>query len=329
MADASLRGQVNQAIAEAAGNVQIKNFYFPFQSFFDDTQLSQALAVQPQNQAIVPGTLSRVQAPGFGLGLHPDSQCPVAIQFKSNPGVSDSAPIILTPGQIVYPHGCAPFSGFDVGLPFGWLGGGNAQLVVMKTPEAAVWWAPSSEVVIQRFRAVIVADGAIGGVTFNYGLPIGFPWKNAKRYNSTTPTAPFDQSGQAVVNVIPTRTELKLRVNNLAADMLVQMLVKNTFPLDADFAGPSSATPEGPGTLSGEVTMVPILFPKVNGSAAYFPTIGFSFPVPGNQLASAGQGSHSTGIYLAGDDAQFAFMNESGNAALNNAKVDVVRYGLI
>jgi hypothetical protein len=95
---------------EAAGNVQIKIFDFPFQSFFDSTQLAQALAVQPQNEPIVPLTKVSVPTAGFGLGLHPDSGCPIAVKFKSSAGVSDSQVMTLVPGQIVYPHGCAPFS---------------------------------------------------------------------------------------------------------------------------------------------------------------------------------------------------------------------------
>jgi hypothetical protein len=317
MADTSLRAQVDAAIQEAAGNCQVKTFSFPFQSFFDSTQLGQALATQPTNAPIVPSTLQRITAPGFGLGLHPDSQAPIAVTFKSNVGVSDSPTIILTPGQIVYPHGCAPFSGFDVGLPFGWLGGGNVQLVIMKTPQAAVWWAPGAEVIIHRQRAQIQADGA--GPTFAGGLPLGFPWKNAKRYNTGTPSAPFDQSGQATISVVPTRVELKLRLNNLAADALVQLLVKNAQAFDQN----------ADGTLTGETEMVPLLFPKVNGAFAYFPTIGYSFPVPGNQLAGTGQGGHSPGVLLAGDDATFALMNESGAGGVTNAFVDIVRYGLI
>jgi hypothetical protein len=65
------------------------------------------------------------------------------------------------------------------------------------------------------------------------------------------------------------------------------------------------------------------------GTFLYFPTAGYSFPVTGAQLAAAGQGSHSPGVLLAGDDSTFAIMNESGNAALTGAFCDVVRYGLI
>src|SRR3990170_743694 len=96
---------VQLSTQEAAGNVQIKTFAFNFQSFFDTTQLGQALLAQPQNEPIVPSTLTSVASPGFGVGLHPDSQCPAALRFKSNAGVSDSQVAVLTPGQIITPPG--------------------------------------------------------------------------------------------------------------------------------------------------------------------------------------------------------------------------------
>ena len=308
------------ATQEAAGNIQIKNFDFAWQSFFDSTQLGQAIAVQPPNEPIVPSTRVTVPTPGFGVGLHPDSQVPVAIKFKSNAGVSDSQVVVLVPGQIVYPHACAPFSGLDVGLPFGWLGGGSAQLVIMKTPQAAVWWAFSSEVVIQRQRIVIQADGA--APTFSLGLPTGFPWKNALRYNAADPTAPFPQGADAIIAASPTRTELKLRLTTLAADARVLLLVRNSQAFDVG--------PGDPATLSNDVEAVPILFSAIIGAFLYFPTVGFSFPVNGVQNAAAtGQGDHYPGVLLAGDDATFAVLNESGNAALTGAFIDIVRYGLI
>lgn len=310
---------VQSAIQEAAGNVQIKTFDFPWQSFLDDTQLGQAIAIQPTNEPIVPDTIQEIGTSGFWLGLHPDSQVPVAAKFKSNAGVGESQAMVLTPGQIVRPHGCAPFSGVRVGLPFGWLGGGSAQLVVGKTQEAQVWWSSGTEVVIQRQRVVIQADGA--GPTFSLGLPTGFPWKNAQRYNATTPTSPFPQGGAAIISASPTRTELRLRLTTLAADALVMMLVKNAQAFDTSAGSPA--------TLSGSVQAVPVLFPKIVGAAAYFPTVGFSFPITGAQLAAAGQGGHSPGVLLAGDDASFCLLNESGNAALNGAFVDIIRYGLI
>lgn len=314
---ASMADQVRLATQEAAGNIQIKTFNFAWQSFFNSTQLGQALAVQPTNSDIVPSTLQTVACGGFGLGLHPDSQTPVAVKFKANAGIPDSQTMVLSPGQIVYPHGCAPFSGFSCGLPFGWLGGGYAQLVIMKTPEAAEWWAPGAEVVIQRLRMIIQADGA--APTFRYGLPIGFPWKNALRYNTATPTSPIDQSGQAIISAIPTRTEMKLRLTTLAADALVLMIVSNSQNFDVSNTG----------ALSGEEEVVPVLFPAIVGAFAYYPTAGFTRPITGAQLAAAGQGSLSPGVSLCGDDATFAIMNESGNAALTGAYVDIVRYGII
>jgi hypothetical protein len=190
----------------------------------------------------------------------------------------------------------------------------------MKTPAAAVWWSFSSEVVIQRQRVIIQADGV--APTFSLGLPTGFPWKNALRYNAVTPTAPFPQGGDAVIAASPTRTELKLRLTTLAADARVLMLVRNSQAFDTG--------PGDPAVLSNEVEAVPILFSALIGTFLYFPTAGFSFPVNGVQNAGAtGQGDHYPGVLLAGDDATFCFMNESGNAALTGAFIDVIRYALI
>lgn len=314
---ASMAEQVSTATREVAGNIQIKTFNFPYQSFFNDTQLQQAILPQPVNSDIVPSTLETIACGGFGVGLHPDSQTPVAIKFKANAGIPDSQTMVLSPGQIVYPHGCAPFSGFSCGLPFGWLGGGYAQLVIMKTPEAAEWWAPGTEVVIQRLRMIVQADGA--APTFRYGLPIGFPWKNALRYNTTTPTSPFPQGGQAIISAIPTRTELKLRLTTLAADALVHMIVRNGNPFDISQTG----------ALSNEAEIIPVLFPAIVGAYGYYPTAGFTRPITGAQLAAAGQGSLSPGVSLCGDDADFALMNESGDATLTGAYVDITRYAII
>jgi hypothetical protein len=183
-----------------------------------------------------------------------------------------------------------------------------------------VWWAPGAEVVIQRQRVVIQADGA--APTFSLGLPVGFPWKNALRYNATTPTAPFPQGAQATISATPTRVEMKLRLTTLAADARVLLLVKNSQAFDTSAGSPA--------TLSGETEGMPLLFNAIIGAFAYYPTIGFTFPVPASQAAiAAGQGDHYPGVLLAGDDATFCILNESGNGAVTGAEIDIVRYGLI
>jgi hypothetical protein len=95
---------VKDATREAAGNVQIKVFDFPWQSYFNDAALGQAIAVQSPNSDIV--LPDEVPISGFGVGLHPDSQVPMAVKFKSNAGIPDSQTMILV-WTIVYPHGCA------------------------------------------------------------------------------------------------------------------------------------------------------------------------------------------------------------------------------
>jgi len=310
-------------MAAAAGNIQIKSFFFPFQSYFDNTAGVQAIGVQPVGEPIVPSTVQIVPVSGYGIGLHPDSECPVAVRFKSGAGVTDSQVLVLTPGHIVFPNGRAPFSGFTCGLPFGWLGGGVAQLVILKTPDAHMLWDISpSEVVIQRQRVIVQAQN-ISQPTFSLGLPTGFPWVNAKRYNPDVPTAPFLQGAPAIITATPTRTVLRLRLNGQVTDANVLMLVQLTTPFDTGTALPPRA-PVQVGMsvqtmdVGADTVAIPFHFPKLVGSRPYFPTASFSTPDLGN-------GTQSPGVLLAGDQAVFCLTSPDAPGGA----VDIVRYGLI
>ena len=62
----------------------------------------------------------------------------------------------------------AAFEGFDYGLPFGWLGGGAATLVVFKTRDADVYWPGNPEIIYTKS----MLDGA-ASVAFASSLGIG------------------------------------------------------------------------------------------------------------------------------------------------------------
>lgn len=203
---------------------------FALQSYFDDTLSERALFRQNPNEPIVSSTMPTepVQIGGHGLGLHPSSQCPVAVQFETGAQQGRSAVYHLKPGQVIWPQGetfkitedgnpeVVPgfFSGFTYGLPFGWLGGGAATLVVLRSPEARVEWASDhSEVCYHRIRLKIwdPADlefpAAAGLYTGPKNWPTRFPWPFAL-YGTSSLT----QAGQPVLSVFPTRTELSLRL---------------------------------------------------------------------------------------------------------------------
>jgi hypothetical protein len=278
---------------EASGPIAIKITDFTFQSFFDNTQQLQAILTQPQGQLIVASTVNDISLPGYGVGLHPDSMTPVAVQFKTNVSVPDTSTYFLTPGQTIWPHDF-PFSGFRYGLPFGWLGGSTAHVLIFKTPDAkALWPQVKTEVAFHRFRIQIQADGA--SPTFQSSLPLRFPSPNVFRYNAGSPSSPYNQGGTPVMNVTPTRTVLKLRVSNLAAPADIRWLVQSPQYF---------STSE---TVADQFT-----FPSVAGSAAYYPTVEFEMPT----------------VLYGGNDSKIAVMDASGGT-LAGQYIDVVRYGLI
>lgn len=231
---------VTKSFREAVGPVGLKVINFTFQSFFDSTL--QLQAIQPQSQALIASeTLVSVPIPGLGLGLHPDSQTPVAVQFQTGTGSSDSPVYFLTPGEQVWPQMTTPFKGLNVGLPFGWLGGGVAQLVIFKTPDSKVFWTTERpEVAFHRFRIAITASNA-----FQNGLPLRFASPNTQR--STATVANISQGGRPAIAVEPTRTLMMLRNADNGGD--VKWVVKSpgnftvgdivssqfTFPNDTGF----------------------------------------------------------------------------------------------
>lgn len=216
---------------------------FAYQSYFDDTLLQRAILAQPPNQPIVPSTLQSLDQAGYAIGLHPSSQTPVAIQFKSGAQGGQSTTMILKPGELLRPHGLGgssrnnpgQFSGFNYGLPFGWLGGGSYRLIVMKTADATVKWIDHVELIFHRQRLQIYALNKApvpSQATLNYNWPLYFPWPQAiQGANALT------QRGQPAIAVQPTRTAMMLRLATLADASTMRCMFVGTDDFAQDAAG--------------------------------------------------------------------------------------------
>lgn len=286
--------QRQSLLADIPGPAQQLSQLFDYQSYFDSTLLERALLEQRPNEQIVASTRREEQIPGYALALHPSSQTPVAVSFRVGGMPSSSGAIVLTPGQVVRPLGLPPgarngnFSGFSWGLPYGWLGGGLATLVVLLSPDADVSWRGNPEVLFHRQRMVIANPGAfVLPPPFNW--PMRFPWTQAVAGASSQ-----TQRSQPVVAVEPTRVLLRLRTNLAApADMRVLAIGSDDFD-GADLAQTPAAIDMTWGDWTG----------------------------PGYQVQELPMRMGRLGA----DDGSVALLDMSGGD-LEGVFVDVVRYG--
>lgn len=213
-----------------------KTFNYPLQSFFDarfsdaanyPTTAAAALLSQPTPKGIVPNGRQIFDEPGWGVALTPDSDCPQAVTFQGVKQASKSDPIILRPGQVFFPFGKKgehqAFQSLEVGLPTGWLGGGWASLLVLKSPKAWVAFnASPKEVLFHRVQMRIRESSLDAPVPAPTNWPTTFPWQRGRRgrYNpgTTTPSGRFeDQNGTTTVAIRQvTRTLMVLRARNPA-----------------------------------------------------------------------------------------------------------------
>lgn len=226
-----ISGEVNAPAVEITGN-------FTYQSYFDDTLLQRAILAQPPSDAIVPSTLKSIDLAGYSLGLHPSSETPVTVRFRTGQQQGASSPYRLKPGQVIRPYGRpgdqgGQFSGFDFGIPFGWLGGGTVTLILFRTSDAWVDWPGSlNEYIYHRTRMRIV-DSTLMPATPPYNWPMRFPWSQASFGASG-----LSQRGEPALVVTPTRTFVRLRVSSLAAPVTMRALFTGT----NDFAmGPTGS----------------------------------------------------------------------------------------
>ncbi len=308
--------QSNSLIGVAdAPAVELSNT-FKFQSYFDSTLLQRALIQQPQNSQIVPSTMSQpVQLSGYGIGLHPSSETPIAIQFGTGDQQGGSQVYRIVPGQVIRPFGVplsgqpGSFSSFQWGLPFGWLGGGSALLVILRTPDAQVNWNSAPEIVFHRQRSKILTPATLPDpavtTTFPFNWPKRFPWSQAIFSNSTNTTS-LTQRGAAALAVSPTRVAMRLRLSTLAAAADMRCIFYGTNDFDLDSAGAVVTTDQGYVDMTWGTTAV--LAGSVNLTAQY------QTQVLTGQLER-----------FAADDG--AVILVSDNATIQGQYVDIVRYG--
>lgn len=292
-----VEGSLDQPVGPAMSRIRS----FLYQSYFSNGLGPNAILAQPTNSSgFVISTVVEEQIQGYGIALHPDSECPVAIQFRGGSG-GDSGTFLLKPGQVIRPSGRdgGSFDGFKWGLPFGWLGGGLAHLVVLLTPDAKVDF-PSGrpELVFHRQRITVLAPDAPFPTKPNW--PVRFPWPSEI---ASLSGVLVDQRGNPLVAVEPTKVFLRLRNDALAATSSMRIVWQATDPLDQDFSGI-------PGT---DLSYIDVTWPAITVSPpAAYPLIALE-----------------TGeIDLGGDVAIVAFYDIAGGG-LTGARVDVVRYGVL
>lgn len=285
---------------------------FLYQSYFDNTLGAQAILSQAPGEPIVNSTIDTQQVTGYSVGLHPSSEAPIAIRFFTGGQQGASAPYRLAPGQVIRPHGkpgdkSGAFSGFQWGLPFGWLGGGNCTLVVLRTPDAEVAWNNAPEVIYHRIRLQIVAPASIPistAVVPNW--PHRFPWPNAVSGSNN-----LTQRGQPGLAVTPTKVAMRLRLSSLSAPAEMRVLFYGSNDLDLDSTGAIAST-----TISGYQNIT------WDQDATYAGSVG----VGTSQYQTRMFGEAQQITRFAADEGG-AIVLTSNTAEIQSAYVDIVRYG--
>lgn len=204
---------------------------FAFQSYLDALYESAILA-QPTNELIVPSTKRTFQGRVMQIGSAGYSQAPIAVRAYG--GANETGVFILRPGQSIR---LGSSTGIEYGLPFGWLGGGLATLVIGESEDAHLDLGPSSrpEIIFHRFRTVIEASAAnLPALKRNW--PLQFPWTRA-----TFGAADADQGGNPILRVEPTRTLLRLR-SAIAADKSVSVVFRGSREFDESSVGAYALT---------------------------------------------------------------------------------------
>ncbi len=294
---------------------------FALQSYFDDTLLEKALLVQSQNEPIVGSTLQKANVGGYAFGLHPSSQTPVAVRPIVGGQTASPQAVILRPGQIYRPHGRpgnkpGHFSGFEWGLPFGWLGGGVATLYVFPSPDADVAWPGDAEVMFHRFRAKIVTPASLAAqIAALNNWPLRFPWTQALRG-----TDQISQKGAAIISISnPTRVMMSLRLNSMARADDMRMILQGSDDFDTGtFAAPSDPTV---GCRFDTYTWGTY---AANGGTG---DLGTNYPIveyTGPLARLGADGVTAAGLALGG-----MVLVDMAAGTLTDAYVDIARYGRI
>lgn len=287
---------------------------FQYQSYLDTTALEKALLVQPPSEQIVGSTSTDEDVTGFAVGLHPSSETPVAVQFAGSSVRGNSPVMILTPGQIIYPQGRrrdSQFSGLRWGLPFGWLGGGLATLVVFQHPETEIEWPDTRpEVVFHRFTTQIKASNfSFTGFTASPNWPTLFPWIRALRLGTSSAT--ISQASKPVLAVEPTRTLFRLRSTSEATAPIIRALIYGSNAFDFDSSGAAVLTAVG----YEEMTFPTITQIGTNSPASQYPVLERQ---DGPLLRLGCDGDAAAGVL---------FIDTGEGGDVSNVYMDIVRYG--
>ena len=295
----ALSGNVDAPAVEVAAK-------FQYQSYFDDVLGAQAILRQAPNEQIVRSTKRTEELAGYAVGLHPSSQTPVAISFRGGQQQGSSATLRLKPGEVIRPFGSpeAPgkFSGFDWGLPFGWLGGGNALLVVFRTDDASVDWVDRSEIVFHRTRVQVLAPAAVPTAP-EFNWPTRFPWPKA-----AFGTQALSQSGTPVLSVNPTRIAMTLRLADLVASETMRVYL----------IGSDEWAELDDGTIDLTET---VAYDVVWGTWASVVSANFAAQFQTQFLPAE--------MFKFGANEGGVIFVDANGGALVNAYVDVVRYGVL
>lgn len=285
---------------------------WPFQSYFDSALYARAIQVQPQGEGIVPSTLNTENTSGYAVAVHPSSQAPVAFRFKKGGQSGDSGIIVAKPGQVIRPNGLnvgdadGRFSGFDYGLPMGWLGGGSVTILVFRTQDSVVDWLDRSEFVFHRLRLPILQPAAVPALAaIEPNWPIRFPWARAARGADAVP-----QAGEPLLSVTPTGIAMSLRAAALAAAAPMRMY----FIGSTEF----TQTPDG----FDDPAVAPVAYDVTWGSWASVASANFASQYQWQFLPAEA-------FRLSSIDGAVILVDASGTGALNGLEVDIVRYGVL
>ena len=311
-ADARERASMTFDSYVAAGAAIPLRKVFDFQSYFDTTQLQNALLPQLPTEPIVQSSIGNdgnQQLRAWGFGNHPASQVPIAIQPLLADGKSGGPTLVLKPGEVAHTGSKHPFAGFTWGLPFGWLGGGAAQLLAFQTQETVQSWNGNPELIFHRMRQPLFTNVATPPLYANW--PMRFPWMSGARYLSAGVTQP--QNGLPFMGVEPTKTFLRLRTQAaVAGGNAVRMIAVQTDDLDLTSTGSFNA-------VNVDASFEDVYFPTLAPDAAF--TIGglnpAQYPVIEVPPETLRFGGDECGVYFV----------DLANAYPSPTFIDVIRYG--
>lgn len=298
---------------------------FPYQSYYNNTLLERAILEQATNNPIVQSTLATQQLSGYAIGNHPDSQTPVAVVFSGDGRQSGSASHVIPPGAVIRPTGSfktgSGFQSFQWGLPFGWLGGGTATIVVFQTPDSVAQWTPRTQVLFHRMRAQVYAPAdlpAAGALATDWprNWPFRFPSLLTQRSPVASPATIINQGGAPQIAISqPGQTLLRLHTTVNSTSSL-----KAVFYHTTDFSDELTTQPS-PIPLDSIEFSVPARTPYAY-TTGYTEYTLFEAPLALSRLGCDGASTTAASLV-----AGVVFVSDDTN--LQGQYIDVARYGFL